>query len=996
MSKLRIQNFHQETIRLHIEEIQIMKTGNQYHGFSLQTETYIREIESDARLFLHKQSGARLYSLKNKDDNKVFSITFKTPAADDMGIPHILEHSVLCGSRKFPVKEPFVELLKGSLNTFLNAYTQVVHTSYPFASRNEKDFMNLMDVYMDAVLFPVFHDIPEILAQEGWHYELGSPEHELTYNGVVYNEMKGVYSFPVAMIFHAIRKNLLPDTAYRWDSGGDPDEIIKLTQEEFSAFHKKYYHPSNAYIFLYGDGDLDKQLKFLNDEYLQHFQVRKTDTETAKQTAFGKRQDFEYEYAISPGEDAKDKTYMSLNYVVTESTDAELCLAFDIITDILLGQSAAPVKKALLDKGIGKDVFGGLNSALHQPIFPIIIKNTAVDRKNDMVEVVIDTLKELVDKGIDKRMIEASLNRTEFQLREADMSGSPKGLYYCRLCHRSWLHGNDPSDHLRYENHLEKIKSSLEANYFEKLIDSLILKNNHSAVVVLNPVPGLAERKSTEVKTELSRIKSALSANEIDRIILRAKTLKERQQKPDSPEDLAKIPMLSLSDIDPQAESLPFRETSVDQVKMLSHPVPANGIGYLNLYFDSSAVPQENQPCVQLLSVVLGEIGTRNFSYGELDNEINIHTGGFDCNAQVFSDHRTDDEYLPKFVVRSKALQDKVPQMLGIITEILTATDFNDPKRLLEIIRLIKSRVEMQISFNGHVYASMRMMSYFSPVALYDEMINGISFFRFISDIEGNFEVKKDEVIATLRATAEKIISTANLNVSFTSDEEAISDFQAKLPGFLGAIPSTLFEKSTPDFLPTRKNEGMITPGRINFVAKGFNFRKLGFEYSGVMSVIANIIRLDYLWNKVRVQGGAYNAAVSFNRNGNTFFNSYRDPHLVQTLSAFDAVTDYVNGFSASEREMTKYIIGTIRNLDVPLTPRMKGERSDRNYFVNLTQEDIQRERDEVLGVDVKQVRKLGEMFKAGMEQDFFAVVGDSTKLEENKAIFNSLVNIFD
>lgn len=973
-----------------------MEINNSYHGFKLLEEQYIKDIDSTARLFQHIKSGARLFHLENKDDNKVFSISFRTPPINSTGLTHILEHSVLCGSRKFPVKEPFVELIKGSLNTFLNALTFADKTMYPVASRNSKDFRNLMDVYLDAVLYPNIYKYPEIMMQEGWHYELENKESELNYKGVVYNEMKGVFSSPDSILMRRIQGSLFPDTPYGFVSGGDPDVIPELTQEQFLDFHKKYYHPSNSYIYLYGDLDIMDTLNFIDKEYLNNFSVNDLNSEIPLQRPFNDISETVVEYPITPDEKEEDKAQLSLNYVIGRSTDAETCLAFEILEHILLETSAAPLKRALIDANIGKDIFGSFDDGILQPTFSIVVKNSNMDKKEEFKKVVSETLQRLVHDGISKELIESSINIKEFSLREADFDGYPKGLIYNIQCLNSWLYGESPIMHLYYNTLLDKVKIALTTDYFENLIDKYLLNNTHSSFVAITPKRGLAEQKAEELKKKLSEYKASLSEDEINNIIENTKRLKERQTTPDPLSEIEKIPLLSLSDISPEAEKLPLIEKTELNTKVLFHPQFTNNIGYLNLYFDTSVVPQEKLPYIALLSRVLGRINTENYKFEDLSNIINTHTGGIRFNGEAYSKVGTDEVYYPKFTVRSKVLLDKLPKLIEILEEIIGHSKFDDAKRIKEIVQELESRLSSRMLERGHSIAAKRACSYFSPISKYDETLSGLDFYRFIADLEKNFDSKSQEVIDNLKELTKIIFNKNNLLISFTSDENSYDQLTENLPKLFGILSDDTLAKVDYQFKFGAFNEGLMTSAKVQYVAKAFNYRKLGYSYKGSLQVLKTIVGYDYLWNKVRVQGGAYGAFARFEWGGNSFFSSYRDPNLVETINSYKGAGEYVKNFDVDDRQMTKYIIGTVNELDYPLTPSMKGEIAAQYYIRQITHDAVQKERTEILNTKVSDIKNLSSLVSDVMDQNYLCVLGGEEKIKENKELFGTVLNLFD
>jgi Zn-dependent M16 (insulinase) family peptidase len=944
---------------------------------------------------MHEKSGARLLSLENDDDNKVFSISFRTPPGDNTGIPHIIEHSALCGSRKYPTKEPFIELAKGSLNTFLNAMTFPDKTMYPVASRNKKDFYNLMNVYLDAVFYPNLARYPEIFMQEGWHYELDSPGDPITYKGVVYNEMKGVFSNPEAVLFKNVLESLFPDTTYGYESGGDPDVIPELTLEQFVSFHRKYYHPSNCYIFYYGDGDVAEYLEFLDANYLNDFNGTEINSKIGLQSQFKERREVVATYPILPHEENKDKTYFSLNWVIDRATNPELVLAFTILEYLLLETPAAPLKVALQNAQIGKDVFGQYEGSIMQPLLSVVLKNSNNDEREKFKSIVFETLNNLIEKGIEKKQIEAAINIHEFKLREADFRGFPKGLVYCMTVMGSWLYDGDPFMHLLYERNLIKVKEALKNDYFERLIERYLIQNPHQSLVVIEPEKGLAERMTQRVQEKLERYKEGLNAKQIETIMDKTSQLKKRQTVPDKPEDLEKIPLLSLSDIEPESEKLPIEELGEEGVKILSHPLFTSGIAYVDLIFDTSSVPQQDLPYVSLLTQILARVSTGKYFYADLSNHILIHTGGVRFNTETFSDKDDDSLYYPKLMVRSKSLVSKLPELCSVLGEIMGNTRYDEKKRFREIIQETKSRFEMSLYDRGHFITAGRLLSYFSPSAQYSEMLGGISFFHFLSGLEKEFDKRADDIMQKLREVAQCIFSRSNLMVSVTTASDDLKNFRDNFPRVLGYLSDGEVTGATYSFNNSSKNEGLLTPGKVQYVAKGFNFKKLGFEYSGSLQVLRTIASLDYLWNRIRVQGGAYGSFARFSRDGNMYFCSYRDPNLAETLEVYDQADEYFRTFNTSDREITKYVIGTISKMDHPLTPSMKGEVATERYLQNITPEDVQQLRNEILQTGSRDIRDSADLIMESMKKNYICVLGNERKIRENKALFDSTVNVF-
>lgn len=965
-----------------------------YHGFVLNKVKKIAEITATAYTFLHEKSGARLLYLENDDDNKVFSITFRTPPNDSTGVAHIVEHSVLCGSRKFPMKEPFVELVKGSLNTYLNAMTFPDKTMYPVASRNDKDFQNLMDVYLDAVFYPKMYDLPEILMQEGWHYEIEDKTAPLAYKGVVYNEMKGAFSSPEAVLDKEILTALFPDTTYGYESGGDPEVIPELTQEMFLNFHNKYYHPANSYIYLYGKMDILEKLAFLDAAYLKDFNKQMIDSQIEQQEIFDEPQLIVSDYPISESEQLQDKTFLSLNCIVGQADETEVMLAMQILEHFLLRTQSAPLKKALIDAEIGKDVLSSFSESILQPTFSIIVSGSNEGKIEKFKNVIQSTLEKLVHDGIDKELIEASINLLEFRLREADYGQSPKGLVYNIKLMNTWLYDADPLLQLEYEKPLQKVKAALTTDYFERLIQTRLLDNSHVALVVLKPNQKLAQVKSAELQKHLDDYKQSLSSDEIDQLIAMTKQLKLRQETADTSEVLATIPLLELKDIKPEAEKLVLAEKSLAGNKVLFHPITTNGIAYIGLYFDAAAVPANLVPYSYLLSELLGKVTAGKYEYADLANAINLHTGGISYDIFAYTESDQPDSSKPKFKLKAKALIEKLPQLTDLLSEILLESRFDDKKRLKELIEQIKSSLEMYLLRNAQQVIAGRILSYFSLAGKYNEQ-GILSFYEFTKDLMSDIDNRLPEIQENLAKVQKILFNRHNLLTSITVDEDKYDTFCEKFTLFYDRLTMQRFNTEEFPFAIDRRNEGLMTSSKIQYVGKGANFIRLGYQYTGSLKVLETILRYDYFWNRIRVQGGAYGAFTQFRRNGCMIFGSYRDPNLAETVEVYDRTADYLRQFAVSEREMVKYIIGTMSSLDTPLTPQMKGEVAAECYIRSITQENLQKERDEVLATRQEDIQKLADLIDACMAENYLCVLGGEQKIKENKEIFYEIKNVF-
>lgn len=971
-----------------------LKTGMMVHGFQVDRAVYVKELDSQAYEMRHVQSGARLLYIQNEDDNKVFSISFRTTPTDSTGVPHICEHSTLCGSRKFPLKEPFVELVKGSLNTFLNAMTFPDKTMYPVASRNAIDFKNLMDVYLDAVFFPNMLKDKEVLMQEGWHYEMASADSPLTYSGVVYNEMKGVFSSPDAQLERHVMDNLFPDTTYGVESGGDPDCIPQLTQEAFAAFHAKYYHPANSYIFLYGDMDIDSTLAFINDEYLSHFHVEPIDSAIARQIPTGSVIK-SYPYGIANDEKTAHKTLHSLTYVVDDAIDTTLGLAFKVLTYVLLQSPAAPLKKALVDAGVGKDISGDFQDGLLQPLWSIAVNGSDPEEQEKILPVVRQVLEDMVAHGIDKTMLEGALNRVEFTLREADFAGRPKGLIYGIRCMDTWLYDKDPLEPLRYEDALKTLRAGMKNGYYEHILQKYILDNPYFALVSLVPQPGLTEEHDKAMAEKLAAYKATLSAADIEQIMAATQALKKRQAAPDSPEALLTIPTLSRSDLEQKAESIVMHEEEAAGIHICHVPDFTNGITYLNAYFDLHGMTAEDIPYVYLLSDLLGDLDTKEHSYMEIASLIDLHTGGIDSTVSAFSDRTDNKKYMPVFKLKTKVLSQNLDKAISLLKEISLDTVFTNTDRLVELIEETKAGWDMDAFRRGHTIVMHRVLSYVSPVEAFCDA-GELSYYEFISRIAAQIRENSAAVAARLEQMMKKIFTRTAMTLEITSDEDDKNNAVSLLPTWTQALPTGEKQTSLCQFALTQKNEGIMTSGKVQYVAKGGNFRDHGYAYTGSLMVLDTILQYGYLWTKIRVQGGAYGAFTRFYDNGDMVLCSYRDPNLGHSIDAYNALADYLDDFNVSDREMTKYVIGTLSRIDIPLTPSLRGDKAMNRYFTGTTQEAAQARRDQLLQTTAADIRALAPLIRAVMKDNNVCVMGNEAKIRQEANWFGQLISLPD
>lgn len=960
--------------------------------YEILDEHRVEDVQSDGFILRHKKSGARIAILSNNDDNKVFYIGFRTPPEDETGVPHIIEHTTLCGSKKFPVKDPFIELAKGSLNTFLNAMTYPDKTVYPVASCNDQDFKNLMDVYLDAVFNPNITKYEEIFKQEGWHYELTGKDDELKINGVVYNEMKGAYSSPDEVLSSQIYRSLFPDNTYSKDSGGNPEYIPKLTYEAYLDFYHKYYHPSNSYIYLYGDMDVVERLEWLDKEYLSLYDYKKVNSEINKQPAFDEIKNVEAEYSITMDDSQENKTYLSYNRVVGDSLDEMLYQAFDVLDYALVSSPGAPVKQALIDAGIGDDVYGSYDAGILQPVFSFVAKNANASQADEFESIIENTLKEVVKTGINKEALLAGINSSEFKFREADFGQFPKGLLFGLNCLDSWLFDDmKPFIHLECLGTFAKLRKAVDTDYFEKLIQEYLLDNTHGSSVTVKPKRGLGNEREEALAKELSDYKASLSDEEIDKLIEETEHLKKYQEEPSSDEDLRKLPMLTRADM--KKEAMPFSniEDTLSDVKVVRHDIESNGIDYISFLFDAGDFAQSELGYLGFFTNALGLVSTENYSYTDLANATNIYTGGISTGTASHPDIKDRNNFVFKFEVKLKVLEKNLDKALELMEQMLLASDFTDTKRLGEIVAQIKARLQANLSSSGHLVAAMRSMSSFSRYALYQDELKGITFYRSICRIEKELFESPESVSDKLAAIAKKLFARNRMLISFTGNSEAYGNAKLSLEKVIAGFNKMSAIGNQAEVHFNTAKEAFIDASQIQYVAKTGDFICEGYEYTGALRLLRIILSYDYLWINVRVKGGAYGCMNTFLRSGESYFVSYRDPNLSDTLDVYDRIPEYIKSFSPDERDMTKYIIGTFSALDTPMNPEAKGSRSLSAYLEGITYEQIQKERNEILNAQPEDIRRLADLVEAVLKKDSICVIGNENMIKESAGLFENV-----
>ena len=966
-----------------------LTTGGSMHGFILREKRFVKEVDAECYLFEHSRSGARLFKIANDDLNKTFCISFKTITESDAGTPHIMEHSVLNGSRNFPVKSPFDILSKGSLNTFLNAMTGSDITLYPVSSMNDKDFHTLMHIYLDAVFNPLIYDDPRILEQEGWHHELEHADSTVVYKGVVYNEMKGAFSSPTREWGYLVDQNLFPDSPYRFSSGGYPKAIPTLTYEAFLDFHRKYYHPSNAYIFLYGNGDLESELAFIDAEYLSHYSVSGPVPEVPLQPAFESLRTARGEYAATEGSPATGESYLSLSFVTGLSADQQLVMGLQILTQVLFNNESAPVRLALQDAGIGRDVSAWIDD-LRQNVFHVRVQNANPHEAEAFRKIVYATLEKVAAEGIDKAAVAGSLNRLEFGLREGNTPN--KGLYFNRRALASWFWTNDPFPGLEYEIALKTLKAGLDRGSLEELVKTAFINNPHVLLFTLDPRPGL-ERENDNVRlAELAAYKDGLSTAERDQLVQHTRDLQAYQRADDKPEALATIPLLDLGDIARQVDWFEVQALKTARVPYLHFETFTNDISYIRFLFDLRVLTPEQLPYAQLLAVLLGSVGTKHYSFGELDNALDSQLGGFSTYLTSYLENENDAALIPKFVVSAKALSVDQARAFSLSTEIINHTLLSDTARIKDVLERHHSRLAADVKRDGRGYAETRLYSYFSNQGVFDEVTGGLSYYWFISDLVAHFDNISSELVEQLEQIQALLFRKNNLLAAVTCDDEAMPEFRHELRRFKrklarGPLAMNVWSLSQP-----QHNEGLLAASKVQYVLQGANFKELGYYWDGKLLVLNQVLSREWLRNQVRVIGGAYGGYVRISPSGSMYFGSYRDPNLRETLENYAGTIGFLHTLNVDQLEMSRFIIGTIARMDRPMTASQRGDVAVSRYFNKTTQLKLQAERDAVLETNVDDIKTFERMIADILKNSYLCVYGNEDKLRANQDLFEHLV----
>ena len=963
-------------------------------NYEIVEHRFLKDVNSDSYLLRHKKTGARVALMPNDDENKVFYIGFRTPPKDSTGVAHIVEHTVLCGSDKYPIKDPFVELCKGSLNTFLNAMTFPDKTVYPVASCNDFDFQNLMDVYLDAVFHPNIYKEEKIFRQEGWHYELEDEDDELTLNGVVYSEMKGAFSDPDDIIERKIYNSVFPDTPYGVESGGDPDVIPELTYEGFLNFHKKYYHPSNSYIFLYGNADMAEKLDYIDKEYLSKYEKEEVDSEIISQKPFEKQLDVSIEYPLTDDEDDKDKTYLNLTFVMGDYKEKELPIVLRAFEYAFSGNPAAPLRKALLDAGIGNEIYAASDCSLKQNMFGFYAKGCNVCDKNKFLSIIFNELERTYKEGFDKKTLLSFLTREEFKYREADFGRIPKGLAYGIDLLDSWLYDDDLAFfHIESLETYKFLKEAVNTDYFEKVLKECFLDNMHRVSVAGVPVKGLTNKKEKELSDKLASLKKSMSDEDIKRIVKETKELREYQESEDKPEDLEKIKLLKVSDIKKECKPSKNKLDKIADIPFLKQNIYTSGIAYLSLYFDISDLPLDHYRYLLPLSNLFVRLDTDNYKYGDLANDIQLYSGGLNMtttNLRLINGHDIKTYY----EINTKFLYENKEKVFSLLSEVLLHTKYEDKKKMREYLKELISQGESSLIGSSHNIAISRASSYYDAAYRLNDMLSGIEAIRFLKELENDFDNRFDEYVSELKYLVSFIFNKKRLLINLTSPDDKSNCLDDCLTSFIGLLSDDEINKEERTISPNVGNEGFIFPGQVQYVAQAGEYYSKGLLYKGTFSVLKTILGYDYLWNNVRVKGGAYGCFASFSVYGNCAIVSYRDPHLNNTLKIYKELADYLENFECTDRQMNQFIIGAISDIDVPQTPAAEGKLNVVYYLTGQEDNMRQKIRDEILNCTAKDIASLSEYIKCAFEEKHICVIGSEQKIKDNKDLFEKIDNL--
>ena len=964
-------------------------------------EKYLSDCKGMGLVFKHKKSGARICVISNDDNNKVFCIGFRTPAKDNTGVAHILEHSVLCGSEKYPVKDPFMELEKGSLNTFMNAITYPDKTCYPVASCNDKDFDNLMGVYLDAVFFPLIYKRPEIFRQEGWHFETEGKGSPLTVNGIVFNEMKGAFSSPESRIMRDAVRDIFPDISYRYDAGGMPESIPDLTYENFLDFHRSYYHPSNSFIYLYGDIDIESKLKMMDREYLSRFEYRYIDSEIGIQSPVGVMEK-EGVYPLGKNESEEKAGFLTWTTIAGAGSEVERLIAISVILDVLFEIPGAPVKEALEAAGVGQNIGTMTDNDLKQSLIVVIAENADPEKMPEFKRILREELEKAADGGLNKNSLRAVLNRMAFAEAEADFKSTPKGLVYIMNSMSTWYYDeNDPFSALNKQEIYAKLKGLIDTGYFEKVLREVFLEGESSVYTITRASKELGEEEERNFSEKLEKYRSRLTDEDIEKIISDNEALKKYHDEPSSPEALLSIPVLSREDISQAHRQVICDEDSVEGIKLYLHDFETNNIVYLSFCFDLGGIPEDKLYLLPILNRCLGSMDTKNYSYLELNNEINMHTGGFGTDVVTFPRRGNSRYYRPVLMFEAFVMKDELPNVKKYIKEYLFETRFESVKRLRDLLGEERTELKVALNGGGHSVAISSVRENVSPEFTFLSRISGLNEYRFC-DKAVNYS--DEEIAGLLKNIGELcggIVGKDNMFIDVTCNRNIYGEIKGTIEEIVSSFEVTdgsckvKDDRSGIDFECRVVRRAYTNSGTVNYVAAYGEYGDISEEMRGKMMVASQIISNEHLYENIRGKGGAYGCGFIANAYGNTAgFYSYRDPHVMETYDIYRRTVDFLENYQTSDRELLKAVIGTIGILDTPITPHTAGRYSLRYFLGGATDEMFAEHRRGIVSTTQEDIRSMAKYVKKILEADNYCVVGSEKAIEKNRESFDSVESL--
>lgn len=973
-----------------------LKTGEDLHGFKLLQKDFVKNQGAIVYLFEHIKTGAILVNMENDDINRVFSITFNTYPHDNIGMPHILEHSVLAGSRNYPSKGTFEELKKGSFTTYLNAFTQSDSTSYPVATTNAKEFKNLMSVYLDAVFYPNIYRDPMILKQEGVRVSYDKKKDKLHYVGVVFNEMKGVMGKPGRLMMTTAMNALLPNSTYSYESGGDPLSITDLDSKEVLKFHTLHYHPSNSYTWIYGKDDISEKLKFINEQYFSKFEKKAIVKENIGLKTIDGPTRVTKKYSIPENSPKQGKYYATLNFVTGDSSNTELDLSFKVLSALLTKTQTSPLSKALIDAKVGNEVYTYHSAHLPWKTFNIAVEKTNAGKAPLLKSVSLKALKNIAKKGFDKDYIEGTLRSFEFSFREFDTGYTPKGIILARTVNHALKFNLDPFHQLNRIKELERVKKLAKTSrYFEKMIEKYILNNDRFLQVELIPSPGLAKKEEAILNKKIEAMARSLGKEGVEKLKEESIEFAKYQNTPSKKEDIAKIPFISISDIENKQEVTPQEKFALEGATILYHPLFTKGINYVTLNFSAETVPEELIPYANLILSLLENLKTEKYTLTELQSSKSMHTGFAYNAAPVFEDYKKDLIY-PKFQYRIGTLSENLPKSLEFIKEVVLNTQYDDYKSLQHFLKSIQINEERSIMGSTSGLPVKEISSNISRSGSYKQKLKGLNYYWMIRDINKNFEGKKKEVAAKLKKTARLIFTKKNLIIGVTATEEEKEQIKKSLAAFIKALPGQEGEVQNFNFAPSKKNTALVVPGKVQYVAMGGSLVEKGARPNGNLNVLMQVLKNEFLHPEIRQKNGAYGAYAWTDLKGNLTMLSYRDPNLQKTLDVYKKVPNFVEQITLSDDDLQKYIIGTIKEFDTPKTNKQKGSSMMGRFIMNYTLDDRQKIRADVLATTVKKMKSYAPKFTEIIKNNLISVAGTKVKIDESKEEFNEIITVLE